>query len=158
MDVRFLWLVTITTRDFRVPEIRENCFLFLFYLSFHFLLLQHGRESACYSLLAVYFTQFGWLRTAQQSRALTYIFLFDFYSILFQRATSKNPVFDAAFYNLIKIENAEYIITNACYLPCRKNRSNSALFRWFNHDEENNNQKEKVCFFSFCLMAHLYFG
>jgi hypothetical protein len=35
-------------------------FPFPFYLSFHFSLLQHGRESVCYPPLAVYFTQFGW--------------------------------------------------------------------------------------------------
>jgi hypothetical protein len=90
--------------------IRKNCFLFLFYLSFHFSLLQHGRESVLSPPSCVFYTV--WmsllLRTAQQSRGVN-LFLFDFYSILFQRVKSKNPAFNAAiaFYNLI-VQGVEY--------------------------------------------------
>jgi hypothetical protein len=130
MDVRFLWLVTITTRDFRVSFGRIVSFSY-----FTCLFISrccNTAESPCYPPLAVCILH------SLDELIITYcatvkgvnLFLFDFYSILFQRVTSNNPVFDAAIaVNSLIMENAEYIIPNTCYSPCRKNRSKFSVIQ-----------------------------
>ncbi len=134
MDVRFLWLVTITTRDFRVPF--KRIVSFSYFTCLFISCSCNTAESPCYPPLQLCILHsldeliITYCATVKGVNLFLNLISIPF---CFNASYIQKPRIsccDCLLYNLITgMENGEYIIPNACYSACRKNRSKFSVIQ-----------------------------